>query len=101
VVGVLILVDQDVTEPSTVMLSDLRESLQHRDRLPDQVVEVERVGHPQPVLVLGVDGSHRARQVVGVVRVVGSDRLATACSGSINSFFRLEMRWPAAAANTA
>ena len=69
-VGVLILVDQDVPEPSTVVLGDLREGLQHRDRLADQVVEVQRVGHPQPLLVFGVDGGHRARQVVGMV-VVG------------------------------
>ncbi len=70
-VGVLILVDHDVPEASTVMLGDLREGLQHRDRLADQVVEVERVGGPQPALVLGVDGGHRARQVVGVVGQVG------------------------------
>ena len=85
-VGVLVLVDQDVPEPAAVMLGDSRERLQHRDGLADQVVEVQRVGRPQPALVVAVDGGDDAAQLVGVVGQFG-DRLC----GSISSFFRLEM----------
>ena len=51
VVGVLVLVDEDVPEPAPVVLGDVREGLQQVDRRHDQVVEVERVGLPQPALV--------------------------------------------------
>ena len=58
-VGVLVLVDQHVPEPSAVVLGDLRERLQEVDRRHDQVVEVERVGLAQPALVDRVDlGEH-------------------------------------------
>ena len=71
VVGVLVLVDQDVPEPPAVVLGDLREGLQHRDRLADQVVEVQRVGRPQPALVLGVDLGDDAGQLVAGLRRLG------------------------------
>ena len=59
VVGVLVLVDQDVAEPAPVVLGDVGEGLQDVDRRHDQVVEVERVGLPQPPLVAGVGlGQH-------------------------------------------
>ena len=51
VVGVLVLVDEDVTEPAPVVLGHVGEDLQHVDRRHDQVVEVERVGLAQPALV--------------------------------------------------
>ena len=70
-VGVLVLVDQDVPEPPTVVVGDLRKGLQHRNRLADQVVEVQRVGHPQPLLVFAVDGGDRAGQIIGLVRQGG------------------------------
>ena len=43
VVRVLVLVDEDVAEPPLVQRRDLRERAEQVDRLPDQVVEVERV----------------------------------------------------------
>ena len=65
-VGVLVFVDQDVPEPSAVVLRDLRVALQHRHRLTDQIVEVERVRRAQAALILAVDLGHDARQVVAV-----------------------------------
>ena len=65
VVGVLVLVDHDVPEPPAVVLRDLREVLQHRDGLADEVVEVQRVGRTQPPLVLAEDGGDGAGQLVG------------------------------------
>ncbi|CFE41021.1 Uncharacterised protein [Mycobacterium tuberculosis] len=61
VVGVLVFVNQDMPEPPTVVLGDLREGLQHRDGLADQVVEVQRVGRPQPPLVFVINRRHGAR----------------------------------------
>ena len=64
-VGVLVLVDQDVPEAAAVVLCDLRKALQHSNRLADQIIEVQRVGGAQPALVLGVDVGDDAGQVVG------------------------------------
>jgi hypothetical protein len=64
VVGVLVLVDQDVPESSSVVLGDLRVALQHRHRFADQVVEVQRVGRPQSALILAVDIRHDAGEVI-------------------------------------
>ena len=46
-------------------------SLQHADRLADQIVEVQRVGRPQPTLVLAVDLRDDARQFLGGLRRLG------------------------------
>ncbi len=54
VVGVLVLVDQHVPEPPPVLLAQVGERLQQVHRGHDQVVEVERVGRLQPLLVLAV-----------------------------------------------
>jgi len=50
VVGVLVFVDQHVPEPAPVVLGDGWKGLQQIDGRHDQVVEVERVGLPQPLL---------------------------------------------------
>ncbi len=63
-VGVLVLVDQDVAEPTPVVLGDLRVGLQHRHGLADEVVEVQRVGRPQPPLILLVDLGGDPGQIV-------------------------------------
>ena len=52
VVGVLVLVDEDVPESPTVDVGDVREGPEQVDRLPDEVVEVERVGALQGSLVV-------------------------------------------------
>jgi hypothetical protein len=54
-VGVLVLVDHQVAEAALVVLEHAVEQLQDRHRLDDQIVEVERVGLEQPVLVGLVD----------------------------------------------
>ncbi len=51
VVGVLVLVDQHVTEAVRVPVPDLGEQLQHVDGADQQVVEVHRVGAMQLTLV--------------------------------------------------
>ncbi len=65
VVGVLVLVDQHVPEAAPVVLGHGGQPLQQRDRLHDQVVEVERVGRAQPGLVDAVDLGDLALVVVG------------------------------------
>ena len=55
VVGVLVLVDEHVTESPSVVLGDVRVGGEEPDHLADEVVEIDRVGAPQPRLVLGVD----------------------------------------------
>ena len=59
VIGVLVLVDEDVTESAAVVLGHVREELEQRHGRPDEVVEVERIGAAQASLVLGVGlGEH-------------------------------------------
>jgi hypothetical protein len=65
VVGVLVLVDEHVPEPAPVVLRDGGQPIQQRDRLHDQVVEVERVGRAQALLVDGVDVGDLALVLVG------------------------------------
>ena len=80
VVGVLVLVDEDVPEATPVVLRDLRERLQHGHRLADQVVEVQRVGRAQTALVFGVDLGDDAGQILRRLGslgrgLLGSDQL--------------------------
>ncbi len=54
VVGVLVLVHQDVPEPAPVLGRDLGEGLEQEHRVHDEVIEVHRAGVVQPPLVLRV-----------------------------------------------
>ncbi len=65
VVGVLVLVDQHVTEPASVVLGDLRVRLQQRHRLADEIVEVEGVRRAQALLVVRVDPGDDAGEFGG------------------------------------
>ena len=53
VVGVLVLVDEDVPEPPAVDVGDVRERAEEVHRLRDEVVEVEGVRPLQRALVVG------------------------------------------------
>ena len=64
VVGVLVLVDEDVTEPATVGLPHLGEGLEQVHGHHDQVVEVERVRLAQPPLVERVRRGVRLLELV-------------------------------------
>ena len=55
VISVLILVDEDVAEPTVITLSYVGKKLQQGDGRRDEVVEVERIGTTQPSLVLAID----------------------------------------------
>ncbi len=55
VIGVLVLVDEDVAEGAAPAVADLLVELHHVDRADQQVVEVHRVGGEHPLLVEGVD----------------------------------------------
>ncbi len=79
-VGVLVLVDQDVPETPPVVLCDLRKGLQHSDCLTDEVVEVQCVGRAQAPLVLAVDLGDDAGQLLAGLRrlrrrLLGADQL--------------------------
>lgn len=65
VVGVLVLVDQDVAEAAAVVLGDVREGLEQVDRRHDDVVEVQGVGLAQAGLV------ERVRLGEGLLETVG------------------------------
>lgn len=72
-VGVLVLVDEDVAEAAAVVLGDVGEGLQDVDGHHDDVVEVEGVGLAQAALILGVRVGDGALVVValGDLRGVG------------------------------
>ena len=78
VVGVLVLVDQDVAEGAAPALAHLLEQLQGVDRADQEVVEVHRVGLQHPLLVereafgdhLLEDAALRFRVHVGVDQLV-------------------------------
>ena len=70
-VGVLVLVDQDVPESAAVVLGDVGEQLQDRDRRRDEVVEVEGVRPAQAALVLAVGLGEHLLHVVGRAAGVG------------------------------
>ena len=55
VVGVLVLVNEDVAESVMVVLGHVRMVTQQFDGAHDQVVEVDGVGEREPMLVFGVD----------------------------------------------
>ena len=63
VVGVLVLVDEDVAECGCVALADLGEQLHHVDRAHEQVVEVHRVHAVQLGLVHAIDVDDRLLEV--------------------------------------
>ena len=54
-VGVLVLVDEDVAEPLLICLTDLRELLQEPIGADEQVIEVHRVGRLETSGVLAMD----------------------------------------------
>ena len=56
VVGVLVFVNQHLPESASVGLAHLRVLLEQLDGLHDQIVEIERVRGPKPLVVLGVGG---------------------------------------------
>ncbi|GAB3997915.1 hypothetical protein GCM10029992_22250 [Glycomyces albus] len=60
VVGVLVLVDHDVAEAHPVRGGDLGEVAEQADGGADDVVEVDRAGQAEPLVVLGVDVGHQA-----------------------------------------
>ena len=72
VVGVLVLVDQQVPEPGPVLGGHLGERLQQVDRHHDQVVEVHGAGRDQPALVLGV---RLGQRLLPVPAGAGGERL--------------------------
>ncbi len=68
VVGVLVLIDQDVPEPPPVVLGHVGMLLQQAHRRHDQVVEVEGVRLEEPALVAGVGlTEHLLVRVAGLV----------------------------------
>jgi hypothetical protein len=86
VVGVLVLVDEDVPEPLAVDVGDVRERPEQVDGLADQVVEVEGVRALQRPLVVGEDLGEQALGGSLMFAVRAND------SASANSFLSFEMR---------
>ena len=63
VVGVLVLVDEHVTEAAAVVLGNLGKRLEKRNGLTDEIVEVECVRRTQPLLIVAVDLGDQSRQL--------------------------------------
>ncbi|MBG9885475.1 hypothetical protein ABE10_02505 [Bacillus toyonensis] len=72
VVGVLVLVYEDVAEAATIRVGDMGEGAEEKDRLTDEVVEVEGVGLLQRALVVG---EHLDEDPLGGVGHVGLARV--------------------------
>ena len=64
-VGVLILVHEDVTEPVPIVFAHLRAGLEQFHGAHDQIVEVDCVGERQTMLVFGVDDGDQFVDVAG------------------------------------
>ena len=64
-VRVLILVDQDVSEPLLVRSEDLGVISEETNRLHDQVVEIQGAGRPLPIFVGGEHASDGLLEEVG------------------------------------
>ena len=69
VVGVLVFVDQNVAKLALVLGSNLREVAEQKNRLRDEVVEVEGVVALEFALVAAKDFGNHARGRVGGVGV--------------------------------
>ena len=67
-VGVLVLVDEDMAEPPLVERRDVRERAEQVDRLADEVVEVEGVGAREALRILAKDLDEHALGGVAEVR---------------------------------
>lgn len=87
-VGVLVLVDEDVAEASAVVLRGVGEGLEQVDGRHDEVVEVERVGLPQPPLVGGEPSA-----TFWSCCEPDSAAVAAYVSSSMSSFLRLLTAW--------
>ncbi len=70
-IGVLILIHQQVFPPRVATGPQFLVLLQGHGRQVQQVVEIERVGLPQSLLVGGVGQCHLLRPVIGGLRLVG------------------------------
>ena len=66
-VGVLVLVHQDVLEAAAVVVEDLRERAEHLHRLPNEIVEVQGIGGAQPLHVTPVHLGHCHLERVGAI----------------------------------
>ena len=88
-VGVLILVDQNVTEAVMVVLGDGRVSAQQLDRAADQIVEVDGVRHGQTMLVFGVDDGIQHLDVAEIADLI------TTLAGPVVGRVALELLLPA------
>jgi len=67
-IGVLVLVHQDVPEPAPIVLGDIAEQLEHGYGARDQVVEVEGIGRGQAPLVVSIGLGQGALGMIGCPR---------------------------------
>ena len=75
VVGVLVLVDENVTEFFLIIFQNVIMLLEQPDGVQDDIVEVQRPGLPQPLFVLGIElGDFLQPEVAGLPRVPGEVR---------------------------
>ena len=75
-VSVLVLINKNVTKTFSIIGGDFGVGGKHPHGFPDEIVEVESIGGPQPPLVFGVHLGNGA-----VEGIAGSGRLVTSCVG--------------------
>ena len=76
VVGVLVLINQQVLEPALQFLEDFRMVAKSHRREHQQIVEVHRVILPQKLLILRVNrGELPLHEAAGLVVILGRDQL--------------------------
>ena len=67
-VGVLILVDENVTEPILIDLQNVRVLLKQGQAVQQQITEIRRVQYQQPILILGIDLAQLAAGEIAGIR---------------------------------
>ena len=75
-VSVLVLINKNVTKTFSIVGGDFGVGGKHPHGFPNEIVEVESIGGPQPPLVFGVHLGNGA-----VEGIAGSGRLVTSCVG--------------------
>ena len=76
VIGILILVDQDIAEFFLIVRPHLVKALQQPDRVEDDVIKIQGIGVPEPALIFHIDlgnlGQPEIPRLLALGQIVGS-----------------------------
>ena len=87
VIGILILVDQDIAEFFLIVRPHLVKALQQPDRVEDDVIKIQGIGVPEPALIFHIDlgnlGQPEIPRLLALGQIVGSQLHGVLCPGDI------------------